>query len=185
MIQIYCGDGKGKTTAAVGLSVRAAGNGFPVLFVQFLKDDSSGEISILKQINGITVMHAKVDYGFVNSMTSEQLEATKMAYDSMISKVGEWLNETVYLDEKDTGYKQDEPCAVVILDEILHACNYGLVSEEELYSMLKKYSARVEFVLTGRNPSAKMKETADYISEIENRKHPYEQGVTARRGIEY
>lgn len=185
MIQIYCGDGKGKTTAAVGLSVRAAGNGIPVLFVQFLKDDSSGEIAVLKQINGFNVMHAKVDYGFVNSMSKEQLEATKTAYDNMISEALEWLKETVYFTEKDANCKQDEPCAVVILDEILHACNFGLVSEEELYSMLKKYSARVEFVLTGRNPSAKMKETADYISEIQNRKHPYEQGVTARRGIEY
>lgn len=185
MIQIYCGDGKGKTTAAVGLSVRVAGSGIPVLFVQFLKDGSSGEISVLKQINGFTVMHAKVDYGFVSSMTSEQLEATKTAYDRMISEVGEWLNKTVLLVEKDGAHKQDKPCAVVILDEILHACNFGLVSEEELYSMLKKYSARVEFVLTGRNPSAKMKETADYISEIENRKHPYAIGIEARKGIEY
>ena len=185
MIQIYCGDGKGKTTAAVGLSVRAAGSGIPVLFVQFLKDDSSGEISVLKQIKDVTVMHAEVDYGFVNSMTSEQLKATRKEYESMLTGIEEWLQHILFLGGKDENCKQSRICAAVILDEILHACNYGLVSEEELYSMLKKYSARVEFVLTGRNPSAKMKETADYISEIENRKHPYEQGVTARKGIEY
>ena len=72
MIQVYIGEGKGKTTASIGLSIRAAGHGFNVLFMQFLKDDSSGEISVLRSISGIEVIHCPVNYGFTFQMTEDQ-----------------------------------------------------------------------------------------------------------------
>lgn len=76
MIQIYHGDGKGKTTAAVGLAVRAVGSGLPVLFVQFLKDDTSGEIAMLQRL-GVETLHAPQMYGFVSRMCEEELAKTR------------------------------------------------------------------------------------------------------------
>ena len=78
MIQVYIGEGKGKTTASIGLSIRAAGHGFNVLFMQFLKDDSSGEISVLRSISGIEVIHCPVNYGFTFQMTEDQKKETAL-----------------------------------------------------------------------------------------------------------
>ncbi len=80
MIQVYVGDGKGKTTASIGLSIRAAGHGFQGLFMQFLKDDSSGEVSVLRSIPGIEVVHCPVNYGFTFQMTEGQKKETSQEY---------------------------------------------------------------------------------------------------------
>ena len=94
MIQIYHGDGKGKTTAAVGLAVRAVGSGLPVLFVQFLKDDTSGEIAMLQRL-GVETLHAPQMYGFVSRMCEEELAKTRAYFADMLSQVEMWIAKQV------------------------------------------------------------------------------------------
>lgn len=190
MIEIYHGDGKGKTTAAAGLAVRAMGYGIPVLFVQFLKDDISGEIAMLRRL-GAETMHSPVFYGFVSRMNERELAETREACGDMLQQVDAWVKAHISpletganaASEKMTG--DEVPQAVVILDEVLHAVKYGLVTQDALIKLLRAYRPRAEFVLTGRDPSAELLSLADYVTEMKKEKHPYEQGISARKGIEF
>lgn len=176
MIQIYCGDGKGKTTASVGLAVRAAGHGIPVIFAQFLKDGSSGEIAALRAMPQVQVRHATPFYGFVKNMSEKQREETKVCYKNLMEEIEQEI------------FRLDGAMVVVILDEVLHACNFGLLEEEYLCGFFtncqNNFAGELEFVLTGRNPSGRLLELADYVSEIQKRKHPFDKGIGARKGIE-
>lgn len=170
-IHIYCGDGKGKTTAALGLALRAWGRGRRVLIARFLKTDDSGEVSALTRLDGVMVQPCVKTFGFYYQMTKEQrAEATEY--------YGELLEQTLQQAVK-------EQYDMVILDEIMATCHYGLVEEDVLTAFLKNRPRSMEVVLTGRNPSEALLELADYVSEIQKRKHPYDQGVGAREGIEY
>ena len=164
MIQVYIGEGKGKTTASIGLSIRAAGHGFNVLFMQFLKDDSSGEISVLRSISGIEVIHCPVNYGFTFQMTEDQKKETALEYDKMLDKA---IEADVFL---------------IVLDEAIHALNAGLINQEKLERLLHK---NCEIVLTGRNAPEWLTDRADYVSDIQKIKHPYDERVQARVGIEF
>ncbi|MBQ8927445.1 MAG: cob(I)yrinic acid a,c-diamide adenosyltransferase [Oscillospiraceae bacterium] len=171
LLHLYCGDGKGKTTAAVGLAVRAAGAGLHVLFVQFLKGRDSGEVGMLRQLPGIEVLRCDRDYGFTFSMTPEDRAAITRCHDGMLRLVHERMasgeTELVVLDEFCAAYRAmlfDIPLAE---DLVLHR------------------PAGVEMVLTGRDPAEKFRRAADYLSEIRALAHPYERGIPARRGIEY
>lgn len=177
MLQIYCGDGKGKTTAAVGLIIRAAGHKIPVRLIQFLKDGTSGELNILREIKNVSIETPDNFYGFVKNMTDEQKENVKIEYADMIKRADSW--EKAIQRESGNGIS-----AVIVMDEVLHACNYGLLSEDKLIEFIDKYRECTEIILTGRNPSKRLMETADYISEIGKIKHPFDKGVFARIGIE-
>lgn len=170
-VHIYCGDGKGKTTAAIGLAVRAAGRGMKVLIVRFLKTEDSGEVSILRQIPGIEVVPCEKNFGFTFHMTEEKKREASDWYGQML--------------EKACIRAVEENFDLVIFDEIIAACNTGLTKEEKLEEFLKNRPEKMELVLTGRNPSARLKKMADYISEIHAEKHPFEKGIGARMGIEY
>lgn len=182
MIQIYHGDGKGKTTAAVGLAVRAAGNGLPVLFVQFLKDDTSGEIAMLQKL-GVETLHAPQMYGFVSRMSEEELAKTRAYFADMLAQVGTWIEK--HIKQSDNIQEKNTVAAVVVFDEVLHAVKYGLLDESALINMLSRNQVQIEFILTGRNPSDKLLALADYVTEMKKEKHPYEQGISARKGIEF
>lgn len=170
-VHIYCGDGKGKTTAAVGLAVRAAGRGMRVLIVRFLKTEDSGEVSVLREIPGIEVVPCEKTFGFTFRMTEEEKR-----------EASEWYGQML---EKACFRAVKEKFDLVIFDEIMAACNTGLVKEERVAEFLKTRPEGMEVVLTGRNPSDCMKKMADYISEIHAEKHPFEKGIGARMGIEY
>ncbi len=232
MIHIYCGNGKGKSTASLGLCVRAAGNDIPVLLVQFLKDDTSGELNILRNIPKIEIMHSDKFFGFTWNMTEAELKEQAEIFDGMLGKVETWIDENLgKLDTKKQSEQKGNDCLsdmngglsdeqdadkicclpdeceiaknsclsdkpeadknsciklLVILDEVIPAIDCKLVEESVLFKLMDKYSRDdVEFVLTGRNPSEELKSKADYISCIEAVKHPYENGVTARQGVEY
>lgn len=171
LVHIYCGDGKGKTSAAVGLSVRAAGRGMKVLVVRFLKTENSGEVEILRSIPGITVTPCERTFGFAFRMTEEQKKEASVYYQSRFDRA---IQEVVK-DQYD----------LLILDEILASCNYGMVKERSVIQFLQNRPENLEVVLTGRDPSEKLLELADYVSEICMRKHPYEKGIQARKGIEF
>lgn len=164
MIHIIIGEGKGKTSASVGLSIRAAGHGYSVLFIQFLKDDSSGEIEILKNIPGIKVVHAPISYGFTYQMSEKQLKVTAVEYNRMLDIAAA---ADVFL---------------VVLDEAIHALNAGLIDKKRLDKLLDKDE---EIVLTGREAPDWLIAKADYVSNIQKIKHPFDRGIRARAGIEF
>lgn len=171
LVHIYCGDGKGKTSAAVGLAVRAAGRGMKVLMVRFLKTEDSGEVEVLRSIPCITVTPCDRTFGFVFRMTEEQKREAALYYQSRFE---------IAVTEAVQGQYD-----LLILDEILASCNYGMVKEQSVTEFLKNRPEKLEVVLTGRDPSDALMELADYVSEICMRKHPYQKGIQARKGIEF
>ena len=163
LIHIYCGDGKGKTSAAIGLAVRAAGNGMKVLFTRFLK--------ILDQISGIEMIHLKKSFGFYKTLS----EQGKKEMSEMYFRLWKEILVKARKEEYD----------VLVMDEFMAAYNYGLIPNEDAITFLKEKPERMEIVLTGRNPDERLIELADYVSEIKKRKHPFDRGIYARKGIEY
>lgn len=170
-VHIYCGDGKGKTSSAVGLAVRASGRGKKVLIVRFLKTEDSGEVEVLRKIPGITVTPCDRTVGFVFRMNEEQKREAGAYFQSRF----ETAVKTAVEDGVD----------LLVLDEILASCNYGMVREDDVAEFLRNRPAEMEVVLTGRDPSDRLIALADYVSEIKMVKHPYTQGIGAREGIEY
>lgn len=166
---LYYGEGKGKTTAAAGLTVRAAGHGKRVLFLQFLKGQDSGEIHILKNIPSVTVKR-----GDCAKFTFQMTEQEKQAVTDFQNKM---LSDAV----RDV---QDGTYDLLILDEILSAVNTNTVSEPLVQDLLTHKPERLELVMTGHNPKDYMMAQADYVTEMRKIKHPYDRGITARKGIE-
>lgn len=171
LIHIYCGEGKGKTTAAIGLAVRAAGCGMKVLFARFLKNEDSGELRILDAIPEIEVLHLDKSYGFYWTLKEEEKEAVRGMYGELWRTVLEKVKKESY--------------SMLVMDEFMAAYRYGLIEQEEAIEFLRNKPEQLEVVLTGRDPSEEILEQADYVSDIRKIKHPYDGGVTARRGIEY
>ena len=161
MIHVYHGDGKGKTTAAMGLALRMLAAGRRVVVVQFLKDGESGEARLLAEHFGVPVFAGKASDKFTWSMTSEELAATCELHDGNLAS------------------------ALAELEEALDALSKGLVDEALVDRALDMSARGVEVALTGRAPSRKIVEKADYITEMRCEKHPYAQGICAREGVEY
>lgn len=175
MIQLYHGDGKGKTTAAAGGLIRALGAGREPVFAQFMKGRKSGEVDFFSQIPRIRVLRMERDYGFFASMSEEEKEEARAAQQRILNRILEML------EKEETNF--------IVLDEITHACRYFPVLLETVKKILeygkKEEGKAVEIILTGREPSAEMIAASDYISELVCRKHPFLKGVEARCGIEY
>lgn len=169
-IHIYCGNGKGKTTAALGLSVRAAGSGMRVLFVQFLKGQPTSELESLKLLPNIRVLRTEQSGKFTFQMTPDELADLR-------------VRQTDTLRTAMEAARSGE-CDLLVLDEIFGALSTQTVDETVLKNFLAHKPAALELVLTGRNPSACYIDQADYVSEIQAVKHPYERGLPARKGIE-
>lgn len=171
LIHIYTGEGKGKTTAAVGLAVRALGHGMKVCYVHFNKRPErygNNEIQSLLKL-GATVM------GFTQGHQSFHPEVTRenSRRDHLTG-----LNEL-------TDYLRRENPDLLILDEILISVRDGVLSEEELLSFIAHKGENTELVLTGRSAGEAILEVADYVSCIQKIKHPYDRRIGSREGIEY
>lgn len=165
-VQVYTGDGKGKTTASLGLAVRAAGAGLNVFIVQFMKQGNYSEIKALSKFDNISVEQ----YGagkFVKGKPSEDEKAScQEGYQRLCS--------IIQAGEHD----------LVIAEEANVACMCNLLSEEELLHLIKLKPDHVELVFTGRGATPKVKDRADLVTEMREIKHYYKQGVVARVGIE-
>lgn len=171
LTHIYCGDGKGKTTAAIGLGIRACGRGKRVLLTQFLKGSDSGERNILEKIPGFTVTPNPDQIKFTFQMNEEELrEAAEQCRERFAQAVG--------------AAKQGE-CDLLILDEVFAACGAGLLAPEVVSDFIRHKPPELELVLTGRNPDPKIVELADYVSEMKKVKHPFDRNVPARKGVEF
>ncbi len=170
LIHIYTGSGKGKTTAAVGLGVRCAGNGGKVLFSQFLKDNKSSELNILSTIENIHLQLCTDTFGFYFRMTEETKKKAKETYGNYLAGIIECAQSGEY--------------RMLIMDEIIATYNYELIDRQMLLDFLHNKPAQLEVVLTGRDPAQELVELANYVSEIMKIKHPFDQGIPARIGIE-
>lgn len=171
MIHLYYGDGKGKTSAAMGLAIRAAGSGMKVHVIRFMKTDQSGEVNSLQQIENITLQPCTRTFGFTFRMTEEQKKEAKEYYTNLFFKV----IEKESLDQYN----------MIIMDESAIVYHYDFIPKQEFKDFLKKYGQEKEIVITGAFPQADLIELADYASEIKKVKHPYDKGVKARKGIEF
>ncbi|MEG0988092.1 MAG: cob(I)yrinic acid a,c-diamide adenosyltransferase [Clostridium sp.] len=179
-VHIYCGDGKGKTTAAVGLAVRMAGYDEPVILARFLKNDESGEVAALSHLPSVEVLPCSRSFGFTWQMSDAQKAEAADYYKDFLNDALNRVTQKAGGQESDDG-----PTVLLILDEICAAINSGLVQERQVLDFLDTRPEHTEVVLTGRNPSEELMKRADYISEIQKQKHPFDGGTAARKGIEY
>lgn len=170
LVHVYCGDGKGKTTAAMGLLIRAAGVGKQCVLVQFMKDTPSGELESLKKL-GIPVLRGKQGSAFFSEMTEEEKQNTVKGHNQALKKAFELACEG--------------KCDLLVLDEACSALRYGMLDEALLKQALYEKPEGLELVLTGRDPADFILERADYVTEMCKRKHPYDAGILARKGIEF
>lgn len=170
LIHIICGKGKGKTTSAFGMALRAAGAGGRVYIFQFLKGSPSGETESVKNIPNITVERLPKDYGFVKSMSMFDKKEVTDIHNSFLEKAAELM---------ETG------ADMVILDEFFPAYDHGLMEKNFAEQIILEKKHGCEIVLTGREAAEKFIAAADYVSRIECVKHPYENGIGARKGVEF
>lgn len=170
LTHIYHGYGKGKTTAATGLAVRCIGYGEKVIFSQFLKGSDSGEIDVLKKL-GATVMRNTKNYGFFPFASKEDQRL-------MTEENNGILRRSISL-------AREGKTRLLVLDEVLDAYNIGALDKTLLDEFVADKPEELELVLTGRDPSDFLRQKADYITHFDKEKHPYDKGVTARKGIEY
>ncbi len=166
LVHLYYGEGKGKTTAAMGLALRALGHGQRVCIVQFAKDGASGEVEPLRRL-GATVCAGKEDPRFASQLSDEERDELRMRQDALLRQLA------------------TEAWDLVILDEACFAVRAGLVDEDLLMGMVRNRLAGTELVLTGRDPALWMLELADYATEMRCVRHPYEHGICAREGVEW
>ncbi|MFZ7101691.1 MAG: cob(I)yrinic acid a,c-diamide adenosyltransferase [Peptococcaceae bacterium] len=188
-VQVYTGNGKGKTTAAIGLAIRALGAGKKVLFLQFMKAKSYSEHNILPGISPNLHLETLGKPFFVARKADLDPETLAKWQDKCVFfEPGNPPGEYIALMEK--GIKKAKEAVsggeydVVILDEINVAVYFELVAEEAVLEMINNKLPQVEIVLTGRNCPAKVLERADLVTEMREIKHYYQQGVEARIGIE-
>lgn len=170
-IHIYTGDGKGKTTAALGLTFRAAGRKRKILFVQFLKGIETGELISMMENPYIEHLNVAETTRFFNTLTED--EQTEMRSHTR----REWADLLVKIE--DGNYD------VIVLDEIMAAMHHGLIEEYAVIELLKSKKVKSEMILTGRNASSELLGLADLVTEMKKVKHYYDSGVLSRKGIEY
>ncbi|KKW05665.1 MAG: Cob(I)alamin adenosyltransferase [candidate division CPR1 bacterium GW2011_GWC1_49_13] len=155
LIYVFTGNGKGKTTAAVGQAVRFAGQGFKVLMVQFIKQIVSGEVAPLKKL-GVEIY--PMGLGYVGILSDQK--------------------------EKET-HVHEEEFDLLVLDEVNNSVHLGLLEVGEVVDFLKNRPQELSVILTGRDAPAQFKEMADLVSEVKDVKHPYEKGISAKKGSEF
>lgn len=211
LTHLYYGDGKGKTTAAVGLCIRAAGKKKRVLFAQFMKDGASGEVLVLKKIPEIEVLCGRIPHGFYNEMddAAKKLfaEEQKKLLEAVIDKIEKEMKEMKEMEEMEamedikgqSGKSGEQNPAeipteipaergvamVLVLDEVTYAYGRSLIDRKKLENLINNKPDFLEIVMTGRNPEKFLIDAADYVTEMKCRRHPFEKGIRGRKGIEF
>lgn len=171
MLHVYYGDGKGKTTAAIGLAVRALGCGQTVYLVQFLKGRGTGEVDFLEKTPGITILRGKT----ASCFTFQMNEAQK----------AECAQRQAEIFDEGLAMARQGRCNLLVLDEVLDAVRLGFLPEDALRELTRQTALAAEVVVTGRGPAPWLLEAADYVTHMVKEKHPYDRGISARRGVEY
>ncbi len=166
LVHVYTGDGKGKTTAALGLAMRAVGQGMKVAFIQFLKGQPCGEHIFVSQYHAFDIVQVSVGDSFQKSKEQLSQEAQQTL---------------AYAEQEIFSGKYD----LAILDELFVAISQGLITVKQVLDLLDAKPSSVELVLTGRKAPPEIIQRADLVTEMLMIKHPFTEGTSARRGIEY
>ncbi len=168
LVQVYTGTGKGKTTAALGLGLRAAGHGFEVYMIQFMKGQINyGELEAVKRIPNFTIRQfGRPDFIDKSNPDPEDIKYAQDALDH--------ARKIIEVGSVD----------FLILDEVNVAIDFGLITDREVIALIKSRPSQMELILTGRYASSAIIEIADLVSEIKEIKHPYQKGIAARKGVE-
>lgn len=170
-VHVYTGDGKGKTTAALGLILRAAGRGINCKLIRFMKTADSGELHSIGALSDYVSVETSGVAGFCSHEDPASVENHRTQV----------LKGFMSAEEACSG----EGFGLVVLDEIVTACSLGLLEEDELISLIENKSPGLELVMTGRGAGEKIKSAADLVTEMQPVKHYYDSGTTARRGVEF
>ncbi len=174
LVQIFYGNGKGKTTSALGTALRAVGNGFKVHLVQFMKNgtgdqeiDYPGEIRALERFENFTFKRFGTGSWIIGKPKPHHIEKVNEAFDYLISCL-------------------DSDFDIIVADEILYAVQLGLLEISKVKYLIKSKPKNKELILTGSHiPFPEIFELADLITEVKKIKHPYDSGIMARKGLEY
>lgn len=168
-VQIYTGDGKGKTTAALGLALRASGHGARVMIIQFMKAwEFYGELEAVKNIPLITIVQTgRPDYVYRGYETEEDFSEARRGVEAAAEIIAEGR------------------CDLLILDEINVALDFGLISIDDVTGLIKKKPEDMELVLTGRAADERLFQYAGLITEMREIRHPYQKGLRSRKAIDY
>ena len=170
-LHLYAGPGQGKTCAAAGLCLRAAGHGGRVLYVQFLKDGRSGELEALRRLPGLTVWDALPMEGFFTRMDEAAQARVRQALAAQCEALRRHLEANAF--------------ALTVFDELAEALALGVLPRETGESLLDAALRGGETAVTGRDAPDWLKARADYWTELQNRRHPFDRGLPAREGIEW
>lgn len=168
-VQIYTGDGKGKTTAALGIALRASGCGLKTCIVQFMKGQHYSELDAVKKLNGLVTIEQFGHPTFCRITDPPDPEDVKRARAAM-SRLKELL--------------ESRACDILIADEIVTAMKFGFISEGDVLGLMRTKPDGLELILTGRGATQKLIDAADLVTEMTEVKHYYQKGVQARCGIE-
>jgi len=171
LVHIYTGDGKGKTTAALGLALRAAGSDYKVCFFQFFKAGKfpCGEMNIAKKLGkNFKCRRLNISHPLFKKVSA--------------SKVASQLRKALY--EVEAAIKNPQ-FDIVVLDEVLNGASQGFMNEGLLEDIIRRKPAGLELVLTGRGATKKLIACADYVTHMKEIKHPFSKGIKARKGIEF
>ncbi|MCD4725668.1 MAG: cob(I)yrinic acid a,c-diamide adenosyltransferase [Bacteroidales bacterium] len=167
-VHVYTGNGKGKTTAALGLALRASGAGLKVFIGQFIKGQAYSELEVIaRDLKNITVKQYGLGCFIVDTPTIEDREAARKGFDEVQQII--------------KNAKHD----LVILDEVNIALYYKLIKVDELITLIREKPQDVELVITGRYAPEEIIEAADLVTEMKEVKHYYQKGIEARKGIEF
>jgi cob(I)alamin adenosyltransferase len=170
LILLYTGNGKGKTTAALGQALRAAGHGFKIAIIQFIKNmENTGEVKAAKKIFADHLEIYPMGSGFTWDAKDEQ--ELRQAAEKGWALARDKINSGGY--------------SMVILDELTYPLNYGLIDQDEVVQFLKQKPDPLHVIITGRDASDQLIDLADLVTEMKEIKHPYQNGVKATKGIEY
>jgi len=188
LVQIYTGDGKGKTTAALGLALRAAGHGLKVEVIQYLKGSTyTGELYSTERLANFNIKQFGKGCSYAALIKQGLMGCTgcgdcfiknsknKEVHQKFVTWAYEYTKEILEEGKKD----------IVVLDEINNTLRYDLLSTEDVLKLIELKSEQTELILTGRGMPQEILERADLVTEMKAIKHPYQQGIKSRRGIEY
>ena len=171
-VQIYTGNGKGKTTAAIGQGIRAYGNGLKVIMVQFLKSGKTGELNTIDELGeNFEIFRFEKKRGFVWTLTEEEkLEVkkeVKVAYDFILDVI------------------ENCKCDMLIIDEIMGVLKNEFLSVEDVLNLIRKKPKNMELIMTERKVAEEIVDKANLVTEMKEIKHYYKEGVPARKGVEF
>jgi len=171
LIQVYTGDGKGKTTAALGQGLRACGRGLKVYMVQFLKGGDTGELHSVKKLYPLfKIFRCEKERGFFWTLSEREKRELKEEIDNGF----EFIKDVI----------ENEECDILIIDELLGVLSNKLLETDDVIKLLAAKPENMEIIITGRNASKEIIEAADLVTEMKQIKHYFNNGVHAREGIE-